>query len=503
MKKVAIGKKIKIDDFMMVVEGDAEVVIEDDIVERIKKSRNILEKKIKEGKIIYGVNTGFGGLSEIKIPEEDIITLQKNLIRSHCVGVGKPLPSKIVRGVMFLKAHNFALGYSGVRVELVKFIVDMINKGIYPVVPSKGSVGASGDLAPLAHIALGLIGEGDIEYRGKIINAMQALKKEGLEPFVFQAKEGLSFINGTQVMSAIGAYSIFESLNLADCADVSGSMTLEAIKGTQSAFDERIFKIKPYRGAIISAKNLRNLLHNSEIGESHKYCEKVQDAYSLRCIPQVHGAIRDVISFAKDVIETEMNSVSDNPLVFDDGEILSCGNFHGESVAISLDTLAVAVSELGNISERRIEHILNPSLSGGLPPFLAKKSGLNSGFMIVQVSSSSLVSENKVLCHPASVDSIPSSANKEDHVSMGMCSALKLLNVIENVKYILASELLCACQGIDFHKPLKPGKGVLEAYNIIRKEVPFIEDDVIVFKEIEKIKNLIDKRKFLISNILK
>jgi len=394
---------------------------------------------------VYGVNTGFGALSETRISAADVRELQRNLVRSHATGIGQDLPIPEVRGMMLLRAQVLALGHSGVRPELVDLLVLMLNRGVHPRIPSQGSVGASGDLAPLAHLALAMIGEGEasveasvragaelgVGYRPVLLPGGDALRMAGLEPVVLEAKEGLSLINGTQYMASLGTLALLEAERLATVADIAGAMCIEASKGSSRPFDERLQAARPHPGQAKVAKNLRALLADSEIAESHKDCGKVQDAYSLRCMPQVHGATRDALSWVRDVLAREVNSVTDNPSVFLDGsgeaDIISGGNFHGQPLALALDLAAIAVAELANISERRVEQLVNPALSSGLTPFLAAGSGLHSGFMIAQVASASLVSENKVLCHPASVDSIPSSAGREDHVSMGSVSAKKLL----------------------------------------------------------------------------
>lgn len=488
---VRVGEPLSIEDVVRVARGFEEVTISEAALERMERGRAVVEAHLKGDKPIYGVNTGFGALSEYVIGQEDIETLQLNLVRSHSCGAGEPLPVEIVRASMLLRAQVLASGFSGVRPELAMMLVDMLNARIHPFVPEKGSVGASGDLAPLAHIALCMIGEGFCVSESAVVSAGEALKKAGLRPISLKPKEGLSLVNGTQVMTGAGALALYDAEHLCLAADIVGAMTLDAVKGSPDAFDERIVSLRPHKGAIESARLLRLMLKDSEIRESHRGCKKVQDPYSLRCMPQVHGAVRDGLSFVRQILETEINSVTDNPLVFQDGAIISGGNFHGEPVAIALDLLAIAVSELASISERRVEHILNPSLSGGLTPFLGAKEGLCSGMMIAQVLCASLVSQNKVLAHPASVDSIPSSANKEDHVSMGMTSAMKAREVVENVFTVLSVEALCASNGLLQRRPLRGGVGVRAAEEVLGAVVAPYRDDRPLSWDIEKVKAVI------------
>lgn len=436
---------------------------------------------------VYGVNTGFGFLAETRIGAADIETLQHNLLRSHACGVGEPLPRECVRAMTLLRAQVLARGHSGVRSVLLERLLEMLNKGVHPVVPSQGSVGASGDLAPLAHLALVLLGEGEAEVDGVVMTGAEALEKRGLEPLTLRAKEGLALINGTQYMLALGSLALREAESLCATADIAGAMSLEAQKGSQRPFDARVVGVRPHPGAAQSAANLRALLAQSAIAESHLNCGRVQDAYSFRCMPQVHGATRDALAWVRQVLSREVNAVTDNPLVFltDSGEaeLISGGNFHGQPLALALDLLAMATAELANISERRVEQLVNPALSSGLPPFLAPRTGLDSGFMIAQVTAASLVSENKVLCHPASVDSIPSSAGKEDHVSMGSISARKALAVVTNVRRCLAIELLVAAQGLDLRLPLEAGRGARAAHTVLRRHVKTLEVDRPLYKD--------------------
>ncbi len=445
---------------------------------------------------VYGVNTGFGALAEVRISAIEVAHLQQNLVRSHSAGVGQPLPRDCVRGMMLLRAAVLATGRSGARAICCDRLCELLNAGVHPVIPTRGSVGASGDLAPLAHLALGMLGEGFAEYRGETLPAAEALARAKIPPLVLEAKEGLTLLNGTQHMTSVGGLAIHDAEATCRVADLAGALSLEALKGTARAFDPRVVAARPHPGQIAVAQLLRELLVGSEIADSHKNCGKVQDPYSLRCMPQVHGASRDMIEFAKIVLEREAASSTDNPLVFIDGpdgdEMISGGNFHGQPVAIALDAAAIAVAELANISERRIEQLVNPHLSSGLPPFLAPDSGLNSGFMIAQVSAAALVSENKVLAHPASVDSIPSSAGREDHVSMGATAALKLAQIHDHVRTVLAIELLCAAQGLDLRRPLRTTVPLEAIHAAIRAKVPAMMVDRPLSPDIMAVRALID-----------
>ncbi len=457
-----------------------------------------------EAPAVYGVNTGFGFLADVRISAEDVRTLQRNLIRSHAAGVGAPLAEPVVRGMLLLRAQVLALGHSGVRVDVAELLITMLNRGIHPVVPHKGSVGASGDLAPLAHLVLVVMGEGEAFVDGKRMSGAAALALFGLEPITFEAKEGLSLVNGTQLMTALGGLALIDAEEAARLADVIGALSLEAWKGTPRAFDARIHTARPHPGQKTSAGNLRRLLGGSGIVESHRDCKKVQDPYSFRCMPQVHGATRDGLGYARQVLECEAGSATDNPLVFVDGpddpaegELISGGNFHGQPVALALDFAAIAVAELANISERRIEQLVNPHLSSGLPPFLSPDSGLNSGYMMAQVTAAALVSENKILAHPASVDSIPSSAGREDHVSMGVHAADKLGRIVDNVRNVLAIELLCAAQGIDLRRPVRPSPALAAAHDLVRTVVAPLGVDRPVHVDIEALRALIDSGRIL------
>lgn len=474
---VAVGDRLTVADIVAVAREGQPVQLAPSAVERMEAGRQKILRCLDDGHPHYGINTGFGALAEIQVSREDLAQLQLNLVRSHAAGVGDPLATEVVRAAMLLRAAVLASGLSGVRRELADQLLGMLNAGIHPVIPSKGSVGASGDLAPLAHLALAMVGEGPVEVDGNPVPAGEALARAGMSRLELEPKEGLALVNGTQMMTAAGCLALVDAEHLTLTADVVGGMTLEAVKGTPEAFDERIVGARPHPGQLESAALLRRVIAGSEIRDSHRECERVQDPYSLRCMPQVHGAVRDSLAHVRRVLEVEINSTTDNPLVFEDGSILSGGNFHGEPVAIALDLMAIAVAELASISERRVEHLLNPALSSGLTPFLSRTSGLSSGYMISQVTAASLVSENKVLAHPASVDSIPSSANREDHVSMGMTSALKAQDVLSNSRTVLAIEALCAASGLDQRRPEKPGKGLHAAWEIIRERVPPLDAD--------------------------
>jgi histidine ammonia-lyase len=482
------GNSLTLEQIEDVARRGAPVALTAKSIEKMRASRKLIDDIVETGQVVYGVNTGFGILSDVTINRKQIEKLQENLIRSHSIGVGNPLPTDAVRAIMLLRANVLAKGFSGIRIETVQTLLDMLNAGVHPQIPEKGSVGASGDLAPLAHLALVLLGRGHAEYKGRVMSGKAALKAAGIAPIVLQAKEGLALINGTQVMTGIGALALLDGERAARVADIVGAMTVEALLASTKPFDPRIQDVRPHPGQKASAANLRKLLRGSPIVKSHKGCGKVQDAYSLRCIPQVHGATRDALTYIRGVLSIEANSATDNPLVFaDDNLVVSGGNFHGQPVAIALDLGAIALAELANISERRVEQLVNPVLSSGLPAFLVSQKGLNSGYMIAQVTSASLVSENKILAHPASVDSIPSSAGREDHVSMGTISSRKMAEVLRNVEEALAVELLCAAQAIDFRAPLKPAKATAAVHDLIRKEVPFLDHDRTLYLDQKKV----------------
>jgi histidine ammonia-lyase len=458
--------------------------------------RVVIEKAVRDKKQVYGITTGFGALSDVVISRDKGRQLQKNILMSHAAGVGDPFPDEIVRLILALMINSKAKGYSGLRWKTLQTLVELFNRGVIPQIPAKGSVGASGDLAPLAHLSLVLIGRGKARFNGRLMSGAQALKRAEIDPVTLAEGEGLALINGTQVMTAIGTWTLHKAAQLAKLADVSASMSLEVLLGSNTQFHKRIHRVRPHKGQIQSAANMRLVTNDSEIITSHKDCKRIQDAYSLRCSPQVHGASRDTIQFARQAITTEMNSATENPLVFPDGQILSGGNFHGQPIALALDHLAVALSELANISERRIERMVNPNLSG-LPSFLIREGGLNSGFMIAQYTAAALVSENKTLAHPASVDSIPTSANKEDHVSMGTIAARKAREILENLKHVIAIELLCAAQGLDLLTNLKPGKGTLSAYKVLRRHVSHMKKDRELSPDIETVAGAIDNGEIL------
>ncbi len=436
-----------------------------------------MEDTLSSGKVAYAINTGFGALKNKIISLQDQEQLQKNFMNSHAVGVGNPFPHDTARALMLISANGFCLGHSGIRLETVQTMLELLNKGVTPVIPEKGSVGASGDLAPLAHMGQMLTGNGDASFQGRIMPAQEALKAAGIRPVVLQAKEGLALGNGTSAMTAVGALAVHDAQILAEIADVTGAMSLEALMGTAAAMDERIHAAKAHSGQKACAAHMRQLVQDSAIIASHKDCDRVQDAYSLRCIPQVHGASRDAIAYVRQVVETEINSATDNPLIFENGTVLSGGNFHGQPVAIAMDLLGIAVAELANISERRTFRLVDPKLNEGLPAFLIQGSGLNSGYMIIQYTAAALVSENKVLAHPASVDSIPTCANQEDHVSMGTIAARKAVQILDNAQHVLAIEALCAAQALDFRLPLQAGIGTRKAHDCVRGKVPHVEND--------------------------
>ncbi|MHA1248015.1 MAG: histidine ammonia-lyase [Candidatus Thorarchaeota archaeon] len=487
------GESLTIEDVVRVARHGEDVALTDDARMKIEKSRQVIEAAIREGRTVYGVNTGFGDLANVSIAASDVADLQVNLIRSHSVGVGEPFPEEVVRGMMLLRANALAKGFSGVRLEVVETLIRMLNRGVTPVVPQQGSVGSSGDLAPLAHMVLVMIGEGEAFFEGKRMDGAEAMRRADIPLVVLQAKEGVALINGTQPMTAVGALAVHDALKLVSDATVAGAMSLEALRGTRAAYDARIHAVRPHEGQVDAARALLSILADSEINRSHTDCGKVQDAYSLRCFPQVLGASIDAIRYVSSVLEVEINAATDNPLVFpDDGTVVSGGNFHGQPVALAMDFLAIALSEIANIAERRINRLVDPKLSG-LPPFLTRNSGLQSGMMIAQYTAASLVSENKVLAHPASVDSIPTSAEQEDHVSMGTIAARKARQILENVKNVVAIEYLCAAQGLDLLAPLRPSEALERAHALIRTVVPELTDDRPLYSDIVKIRQLMDR----------
>lgn len=506
------GNTLTIEALERLAKQEARAELSEKAIVQIEQSRERVEAALSSQKAVYGISTGFGKFKDIFIKPDDRKRLQSNLVLSHAAGVGPTFEAEISRSMLALRANALAKGFSGVRRQLVDLLLDCLNQGVHPLIPEQGSLGASGDLAPLSHLALVLIGRGEAEFRGEILPGAEALKRAGLKPVELEAKEGLALTNGTQLMSAMGAQLIVEAEYLVKLADIIGAMSLEAQLGSLKAFSEKIQNARPHKGQCASASNLRRLLADSEIVESHKDCPMVQDAYSLRCMPQVHGATRQAIHHAREVFEIEINSATDNPLVFED-EILSGGNFHGQPLAIVLDYLGIAIAELANISERRTERLVNPALSNGLPAFLTCNGGTESGFMIAQYTAASLVSENKVLAHPASVDSIPTSANQEDHVSMGATAGRKARMILNNCINVLAIELLCAAQGLDFrispnlpgaHRhgkdaelELSPGPGVLAAHKTVRKHINFLDEDKEMYLEIAAAAKLIKSREIL------
>jgi histidine ammonia-lyase len=489
------GNDLSLNDLRDVVYEQRPVELAGSARTKVIEAREVVEKLLRENRVAYAINTGVGKLSDVHIEPTQNRQLQVNLIRSHSAGVGDPLSQPETRAMMLLRANSLAKGFSGVRAEVINLICAMLNKDVHPVVPSQGSVGASGDLAPLAHLALAMIGEGQVWNEKGRTSSADALQRAGIKPLVPEAKEAISLINGTQAMLAVGTLSLLAAETLAETADVLGAMSLDALRGTDVAFDARIHDARPHAGQTQVAANLRRLLKGSEIRESHKDCGRVQDAYSLRCIPQVHGAVRDTLAFCRRTFEIEMNSAVDNPLVFvkghGEGDIISGGNFHGEPLAFALDYLAIALSALAGISERRIERLVNPALNEGLPPFLAPDAGINSGFMMPQVTAAALASENKVLAHPASVDSITTSGNKEDYVSMGMAAAIKLKRVIANTTNVLAIEACAAAQALDFLSPLKSSQPLQKAHAAIRKVSPKVEHDRVFAEDFAKLAELI------------
>lgn len=474
---VVVGRPLTLEHVVSVARHGAPVILDEEALQRIRRAREYVDRLLAEERNAYGITTGFGKLAQVRVSPEDVRRLQRNLIVSHAVGVGEPLPTEVVRAMLLLRAQSLSFGHSGAREEVVTLLLRMLDAGVHPVIPGQGSVGASGDLAPLAHMALTLIGEGEAEYGGKTMPSREALAAAGLAPVELHAKEGLALINGTQAMCSLGALAVFDAERLAGVADVIGAMTLEAVEGTLAAFDERVVAVRTHPGAAECAWNVRSVGAGSKIHASHADCPKVQDAYSLRCMPQVHGASRDALRHAREVLEREMNSVTDNPLLFpDDDRVISGGNFHGQPIALVLDYAKLAIAELGNISERRVAHLMDPALSG-LPAFLVRQAGLDSGLMITQYTAASLANENKALAWPASSDSIPTSANQEDHVSMGMTSARHLRRTLENVQWIVAIELLCAAQGLDLRAPLAPAPGTGAALSALRNVVPPLNED--------------------------
>ena len=492
------GQRLSLNQIAAVAIGEEQVALSTGARLRAEESRRVVERIVAAGRTVYGVNTGFGKLSDVHIEPSQLRQLQLNLVRSHSCGLGSPLSEAETRAMMLLRANVLALGYSGCRPVLIDTLATLLDRGVTPVIPEKGSVGASGDLAPLAHLALALIGEGEAVYLGERLASSEALRRAGIEPLQLEVKEGLALLNGTQAMAAVGAIALYRAERVTRLADVAGAMALEALRGTPVAFDERIHTARPHPGQVAVAAHLRELLRDSEIRKSHLENDpRVQDAYSLRCMPQVHGAVRGALSHAREIVETETGSATDNPLVFSEtGEVFSGGNFHGAPLALSFDYAAIAVTDLMSISERRIDRLVNPDANEGLPPFLTSQAGMSSGFMMMQVTAVALLNEAKVLAHPASIDNVPTDGGKEDHVSMGMTAATKLRSIVELAEHVTAIELVTAAEGLEYRAPLKPGKGVQRACEIVRAQVPRLTNDRSLAPDIEKIVGAIRAGKF-------
>jgi histidine ammonia-lyase len=485
------GAQLDLAGLQDVARGGRSIALRPEARDAVLASRRVVDDAVDRGAVVYGVTTGFGNFANVHIPRDRLRELQLNLIRSHAAGVGDPLGEAETRGLMLLRVNVLAKGFSGIRLETLELLVAMLNRGVHPVVPSRGSVGASGDLAPLAHLALPLVGEGECVFEGRRVGGDEALKAAGLSPVTLEPKEGLALINGTQLMTAVTGLALIDGQRLARTADVVGALTLDALQGTDAAFDERIHAARPHPGQVASARALRQLLEGSALRASHLECGEVQDAYSLRCMPQVHGAVRDALDHVRRTVSIEMNAATDNPMVFaESGDIVSGGNFHGQPVAIAADILAIAGADLGSISERRTERLVNPALSG-LPAFLARDGGLQSGLMMAHVTAAALVSESKALAHPASIDSIPTSAGKEDHVSMGVTAAHKAASIVANTTRVLAIELVAAAEALEHRRPLR-SSGALEAvHSLLRRHVDARETDRIVSPDIEEAAALI------------
>ena len=480
------GHTLTLEELAAVCRENAPVALSPEAKQRILESRQVVDMLVDEAAVVYGITTGFGKFSDVTITQDECKQLQRNLIVTHAVGAGEPFPRDVARGIMLLRVNNLAKGFSGTRLELVETLVAMLNRGVTPVIPQKGSLGASGDLAPLSHMVLPMLGLGQAEYEGEVLPGDVAMARAGIPTVELVAKEGLALINGTQAMTSVGALAVYDAIRLMKTADIAAAMSFEANRGVKDALDPRVHAVRPHDGQMKTAANLRNLL----LGSGNVTCQgevRVQDGYSLRCVPQVHGASQDAINYVKSKVEIEMNAVTENPIIFKETmEGISGGNFHGQPMALAFDFLGIALSELANISERRLERLVNPNI-GNFPAFLVKKGGLNSGFMIVQYSAAALVSENKVLAHPASVDSIPSSAGQEDHVSMGTIAARKAAEILGNVRRVLAMELMCACQAVDLlGGQEKLGKGTAPAYRAIRAVCDTLEDDRPLYEDINR-----------------
>jgi histidine ammonia-lyase len=492
------GQTLTLEGIAAVALGSEQVAISQSARQRVAASRELIQQIVARDAVVYGVNTGFGKLSDVRVPHDELRKLQLNLVRSHACGIGQPLSEAEVRAMMLLRANVLTLGFSGIRWDVIELLCEMLNRRVHPVVPEKGSVGASGDLAPLAHLALSVIGEGEMFFEGQRMATAEALRRAKLEPLELEAKEGLALLNGTQAMHAVGGLAVLRAQQLTRVADVCGAMSVEALKGTPVAFDTRLQKARPHPGQKAVAEHLLSLMEDSEIRQSHLTEDpRVQDAYSLRCMPQVHGAVRGALAHCEDVLLIESASATDNPLVFaETGDVISGGNFHGAPLAFAFDYAAIALADLMSISERRTDRLVNPDKSEGLPAFLAQRPGVESGFMIAHVAAASLVNEARVLAHPASVDNITTSGGKEDHVSMGMTSALKLRSIVDLAENLLAIELLAAAQGLEYRRPLKAGRGVERAFAAVRTISPPLTQDRALSGDIGRVAEAIRRGEF-------
>ena len=492
------GQRLSLAQVAAVASGEVQVSFATAARDRVERSRRVVEQIVDEGRTVYGVNTGFGKLSDVHIERSQLRELQLNLVRSHACGVGAPLSEAEARAMLLLRANVLAQGFSGCRPVLIETLIAMLERGVTPVIPAKGSVGASGDLAPLAHLALTVIGEGEAFFQDERLPGRDALSRAKIEPLELEVKEGIALLNGTQAMVAVGGLALLRAERLARLADVAGAMTLEAVRGTPVAFDERIHAARPHPGQIEVARHLRELLRDSQIRESHLQNDpRVQDAYSLRCMPQVHGAIREALNHARETVEIETGSATDNPLVFaETREVLSGGNFHGAPLALAFDFAAIAITDLISITERRVDRLVNPDSNEGLPPFLSAQPGVGSGFMMMQIVAAALLNEARVLAHPSSIDNVPTDGGKEDHVSMGMTGASKLRSIVDNAELITAIELITAAEGLEYRAPLEPGRGVKQAYQIVRRHVTRLTADRAMSGEIQVIADAIRDGEF-------
>ena len=488
---VLTGNDLSLEELVAVSRYDAKIKVDPDAIDRIKASRALIDDIVDNERVVYGVTTGFGSLCRVSISKEDCSQLQENLIRTHSCGYGNPLSREVTRAAMLIRANALVKGYSGIRLETLNVLVDMINKGVHPYIPEKGSLGASGDLAPLAHMVLPMLGLGDAEYQGKLMSGKEAMDRAGIPTIRLVAKEGLALINGTPILTAMGTFALWDGMLLLKQSDIAAALTMEANRGIIDAFDERLHTIRPHRGQLDTAYNIRSLLKNSTY-VTHQGELKVQDPYSLRCVPQIHGASRDAIRYVWDIVSREINAVTDNPLIFpEEDKVISGGNFHGQPVALAMDFLGIALSEYANVSERRLERMVNPALSNGLPAFLTKYGGVHSGFMITQYAAASMVSENKVYAHPASVDSIPSSANQEDHVSMGTTAARKARMILDNSQKVVGIELLAAAQALWLRGESLLAPATAAVYQKIRQTVPPVDTDVVMYPQMAELDRLV------------